>query len=353
MFDESAWSRGDQETKYAEQEQNPKTIAEVDLIEIRSVPVSKFVLAFVIGFVFFLVPVPWDGQVTVPFDIVVSWITDSFPTIASMYALVLIVVRGFLTTLAEFRKRGILSLSDDLAERLALEYWETSAPFWLFRVAGAVLAPLLFLEIGPEWMIGGSTGGLVWGTLILSVAVIIPIGAIFINLFVELGGLEFVGTMARPIMRPLFNIPGRAALDSVASWVGSYSVGFYVTRNVFDRGEYSKRDVFIICTCFATVSIGFVGVVAATVDLLELFPLIFLAYLVCIAITAAILVRIPPLSNVPDEYITEPNPETAFRGSPRDYFRFGLSEAVKKSRRVGPSSVHRFGASSTDSNSQC
>ncbi|KYH24667.1 hypothetical protein HAPAU_36500 [Halalkalicoccus paucihalophilus] len=119
---------------------------------------------------------------------------------------------------------------------MALEYWET-LPFWLFRVAGAVLAPLLFLEIGPEWMIGGSTGGLVWGTLILSVAVIIPIGAIFINLFVELGGLDFVRPMARPIMRPLFNIPGRAALDSVASWVGSYSVGFYVTRSVFDRGE--------------------------------------------------------------------------------------------------------------------
>lgn len=335
MFDESAWSRGDQETKYAEQEQKPKTIADVDLAEIRSVPVSKFTLAFVIGFVFFLVPVPWDGQVTVPFDIVVSWITDSFPTITGVYALVLIVVGGLLTTLAELRKRGILSLSDDLAERLTLEYWETSAPFWLFRVAGAVLAPFLFLEIGPGWMIGGSTGGLVWGTLILSVAVIIPIGAIFINLFVELGGLEFVGTMARPIMRPLFNIPGRAALDSVASWVGSYSVGFYVTRNVFDRGEYSKQDVFIICTCFATVSIGFVGVVATTVDLLELFPIIFLAYLVCIAITGAILVRIPPLSNVPDEYITEPNPEISFRGSPGDYFRFGFSEAVKKAEEGG------------------
>lgn len=335
MFDESAWSRGNQETKYAEQEQKPKTIADVDLVEIRSGPVSKFILAFVIGFVFFLVPVPWDGQVTVPFDIVVSWITDSFPTIAGVYALALIVAGGLLTTLAEFRKRGILSLSDDLAERLTLEYWETSAPFWLFRVAGAVLAPFLFLGIGPEWMIGSSTGGLVWGTLILSVAVIIPIGAIFINLFVELGGLEFVGTMARPIMRPLFNIPGRAALDSVASWVGSYSVGFYVTRNVFDRGEYSKQDVFIICTCFATVSIGFVGVVATTVNLLELFPIIFLAYLVCIVITGAILVRIPPLSNIPDEYITEPNPETSFRGSPGDYFRFGLSEAVKKAEEGG------------------
>ncbi|WP_049923455.1 YjiH family protein [Halopiger djelfimassiliensis] len=330
MFDETVWSSDEQSTKRIETEPEPKTIDEVELTAIRAKPVAKFLLAFLVGFSFFLVPVPWDGQVTVPFDIVVSWLTDSFPTMAGVYALALIVAGGLLTTLAELRDRGVIALNDDIAARLALPYWETSAPFWFFRVVGAVLAPLVFLEIGPDWLLAPGTGGLVWGTLILSVAVIIPVGAIFVNLFVELGGLEFVGTMARPIMRPLFKIPGRAALDSVASWVGSYSVGLYVTRNVFDRGEYSKRDVYVICTCFATVSIGFVGVVAATVDLLELFPIIFLSYLICIAVSGVILVRIPPLSTVPDEYITEPNPETPFRGTPGDYVRFGLSEAVAK-----------------------
>lgn len=337
MFDEAIWQDTEQ-TEQVTSAPDAKTIEEVDLVDIRSGPVTKFGIAFVIGFVFFLVPVPWQGQVTVPFDIVVSWITDSFPTVGGAYALLLILAGGILTTVAEFRKRGFVDIDDDLASRLTLPYWETTAPFWLFRVVGAILAPVLFVSVGlgqspvtlPGWLVGPPTGGLVWGTLILSVAVIIPIGAIFINLFVELGGLEFVGTIARPIMRPAFQIPGRAALDSVASWVGSYSVGLYVTRNVFDRGEYSKRDVYIISTCFATVSIGFVGVVAATLDLLALFPVIFIAYLICIAITGAILVRIPPLSNVPEEYIAEPNPETAFRGSPGDYFKFGLSEAVRK-----------------------
>ncbi len=335
MFDEKPWLQEEQETERVEQKLEPKTIEEVDLTKIRSGPVTKFAIAFLIGFAFFLVPVPWEGQVTVPFDIVVNWITESFPFLVGIYALALIIAGGILTTLAEFRKRGFFEMDDEQAKRLTLPYWETSAPFWFFRVSGAILAPFLLFEIGPAWLIGPATGGLVWGTLILSVAVIIPIGAIFINLFVELGGLEFVGTMARPIMRPFFNIPGRAALDSVASWVGSYSVGLYVTRNVFDRGEYSKQDVYIISTCFATVSIGFVGVVAATVDLLELFPVIFVAYLICIAISGAILVRIPPLSNVPDEYIAEPNPEVPFRGKPGDYVRFGLSEAVKKAEEGG------------------
>ena len=332
MASRSAWSEEGQRTYTVEEPPEKRSIDQLDLVDLETGPILKFVVAFAIGFFFFLVPVTWNGQVTVPFDIAVSYITDNFPTAAAVYALVLILAGGILTTVSELRDRGYVSVGEDTVSRFALDYWETSAVFWLLRVIGAVLAPIMFFEIGPGWLHEPAVGGLVWGTLILSVAVIIPIGAIFINLFVELGGLEFVGTLARPIMKPLFKVPGRAALDSVASWVGSYSVGLYVTRNVFDRGEYTKRDVYIISTCFATVSIGFVGVVAATLEILDLFPIIFLSYLVSIAVSAAILVRIPPLSRVPEEYVAEPNPEQAVSGSVTDYVRYALSQAVRKAK---------------------
>ena len=169
-----------------------------------------------------------------------------------------------------------------------------------------------------------------WSTLSFSVAVIIPIGALFLSLFILMGGLEFVGTLARPLMRPLFRIPGRAALDALASWVGSYSVGLYVTNLVYRTGGYSKRHVFINATCFATVSVGFVGVVAATLDLLHLFPYIMGSYLVAIVVTAAITVRIWPLSRVPDDYVAPPDPERPIKGSPADYLKLAVSEAIKK-----------------------
>ncbi|MFW6152884.1 MAG: YjiH family protein [Halobacteriota archaeon] len=335
MFDESAWQQPGQETYTVDEHLEPQTIDDVELTAIEGLPVVKFIVAFAIGAFFFLVPVPWEGSITVPFDIVVSWITDNFPTAAEFYALALILAGGIFTTLAEIQARGWYTFSEGLNDLLDLEYWETAIYFWFFRVVGALLAPVMLLELGPDWLHAPGVGPLVWGVLILSVAVIVPIGAIFINLFVELGGLEFVGTLARPIMRPLFKIPGRSALDALASWVGSYSVGLYVTRNVFDRGEYSKRDVYIISTCFATVSIGFVGVVAATLDFLHIFPVIFISYMICIGITGVILVRIPPLSSIPQTYIEEPNPETPFTGSPGDYLRFALSEAVTKAKEGG------------------
>src|SRR5699024_10146019 len=131
-------------------------------------------------------------------------------------------------------------------------------------------------------------------------------------------------------MRPLFDVPGRAALDSLASWVGSYSVGLYVTRNVFERGGYNKHDVFIIATCFSTVSVGFVGVVASTLGLLSLFPVIFVAYFICVVVCAVIMVRLPPISTTSPEYIAEPDPEVGFEGTVSEYFKFALSEAVSK-----------------------
>lgn len=304
-----------------------RDIDEIDLNEFETGPIAKFVVAFAVGAVFFLVPVPWQGEITVPFDIVVSTITASFPDAVGVYALAIVVAGGVLTTAAELDARSALSLDTDLS------YFESSVAFWALRVLGALLAPVMFFKLGPDWLHTPATGGFMWGTLIYSVGVIIPIGAIFITIFVELGGLEFVGTLARPVMNPLFKLPGRAALDSLASWVGSYSVGLYVTRNVFDRGGYNKREVFIIATCFSTVSIGFVGVVAATVEMLALFPIIFLAYFVCVVICAAILVRVPPISTVPQEYVAEPDPEVPFVGSPREYLRFALSEAVGKAKQ--------------------
>jgi len=311
-------------TYTVETEPSARDIDDIDLHSYDWRPILKFVVAFLVGGVFFLLPVPYQGEVTVPFDIVVSNITEAFPNAVGVYSLVIIAAGGVLTTLAMARDGDVAGYD--------LSYFETSGVFWGLRLAGLLLAPVMFFKLGPAWLHTPGTGGLMWGTLVYSVGVIIPIGAVFITIFVELGGLEFVGTMARPIMRPLFKVPGRAALDSLASWVGSYSVGLYVTRNVFEAGGYHKRDVFTIGTCFSTVSIGFVGVVAATLEMLPKFPLIFGAYFACVVVTGAILVRLPPISTVPEEYIAEPDPEVAFSGTPSDYVRLALSEAVGKAK---------------------
>ncbi|WP_266081496.1 YjiH family protein [Haladaptatus caseinilyticus] len=332
MFGSTTWEN-DEHMSGESVESNTKTIKDVRLIKKRPKPVLRFLLAFGIGSFFFLFPIQWNGQTTIPLDVAVSLIQEAFPAFVEFFTFSLICAGGILTTLSMANHHGIVTISEQTVDRFELDYWQTSNVFWIFRIVGIFLAIPILIGQGPQWLLSENTSGIVWGGLLLTIALVIPIGAVFVNLLAELGGLQFVGTLSQPVMKPVFNLPGRAALDSAASWLGSFSIGYYLTRNVFDRGGYDKQEVFVICTCFATGNLGTVGAIAAVLEILHVFPVIVLLYLLSVIITAIILVRIPPLSTVPNEFIAEPDPEPEFNGSLGDYFRFAFNEAVKTAEK--------------------
>ncbi|GAK13628.1 YjiH family protein [Geomicrobium sp. JCM 19039] len=263
----------------------------------------------IIGFLFFLLPIKVDGAWTIPFDVFVSSIQDHFPQMVAFYVLLIILLSAVLSTIALIQSRSNTEWSRDFS------YFRTSIPFLIFRLLGAVFAIMIVFNIGPEAVLLPNTGQLMYHNLVSSVAVIVPLGAFFVTLFVAFGGLEFIGTLSKPIMRPLFKVPGRASLDIVASIVASYSVGIYVTNKMYKQSRYSAKESIIIVTCFSSVSIGFFAVVASTLDLLHLFPLIFLSVTFVMIVLAAILVRIPPLSRKPDTFVGEPVEEEQPEGN--------------------------------------
>nr|WP_227357471.1 hypothetical protein [Haladaptatus salinisoli] len=132
-------------------------------------PVLKFVVTFLIGGVFFLLPVPYQGEITVLFDIAVSFITETFPTAIGVYLLA-IITGGVITTLA--------MLGDGRFAGYDLSYFEILNVFWGLRIAGLLLAPIMLFKLGPEMLHTSGTGGLMWGSLVYSVGVIIPFGVI-------------------------------------------------------------------------------------------------------------------------------------------------------------------------------
>lgn len=284
--------------------------------------VAKFVIATLVGAFFFLVPVRVEGEWTIPFDVVVGYITEGFPGVVALYCLLAILSSVALSLVAELQARGVWG-----SGRFDASYFKTGPTFLFLRILGGVFAIMIFFGIGPQAVLAESTGGLMFNTLVAAVGVIVPIGAVFITLFTAFGGLEFIGTLARPVMRPLFRVPGRGALDAIASYVGSYSVGLYVTNKMYNEGRYSAREAATIATCFSTVSMGFFAVVAATLDLLQYFPLIFLSVTVVMIILAAILCRIPPLSLKPDDYVGEPKKEKEYEGH---LIKHAVDEAVER-----------------------
>lgn len=332
MFDSEAWENDDHipgETVTPAEE----SIDSVNIIDKQLQPTLKFLFAFTTGAFFFLFPVQYEGQTTIPLDVLLTIIEQNAFFAIELFVLFVLFTGGILTTVSMLYLGGTITLNERTRDIVDPGYWQTSKPFWAFRVIAIFLGLAMFLSIGPDWLLSDAIAGVSWNVLMITIVLVIPIGGIFVNLLAELGGLEFIGTLAQPIMKPLFNLPGRSALDSAASWLGSFSIGYYLTRNVFDRGGYNKREVFVICTCFATANIGSVGAVAAILDVLNIFPVIFVLYMIATLVVAAILVRVPPLSTIPEEYIAEPDPEPQFTGTTSEYFRFAFNEGVKTAEK--------------------
>jgi nucleoside recognition membrane protein YjiH len=145
-------------------------------------------------------------------------------------------------------------------------------------------------------------GPFLFEKLVISVGLLVPIGSVFLALLVGYGLLEFIGVLLQPVMRPIWKTPGRSAIDAVASFVGSYSIGLLITNRVFKEGKYTIKEAAIIATGFSTVSATFMVVVAKTLGLMEMWNIYFWTTLIVTFIVTAITVRIWPLKSMSDEY---------------------------------------------------
>ncbi len=117
--------------------------------------------------------------------------------------------------------------------------------------------------------------------------------------------VELVGVLLQPVMRPTFKTPGKSAIDAVASFVGSYSIGLLITNRVYKSGQYSAKEAAIIATGFSTVSATFMVIVAKTLGLMDIWNWFFWSTLALTFVVTAITVRLRPLSRLDDTTFPE------------------------------------------------
>ncbi|GAA3289351.1 YjiH family protein [Arthrobacter citreus] len=253
-----------------------------------------------IGIFMFFIPITLGGKNTIPLDHLVTWITGGLGGLTRYIALALILA-GTVYPFASGR-------------------WRESPlkrTFALLNIVGLIAGTMLVFGIGPQWFFDPDLGPFLYDKLVIPVGFIVPIGAIFLALLVGYGLMEFVGVLVQRVMRPVWRTPGRSAVDAVASFVGSYSLGLLITDRVYQSGRYTAREASIIATGFSTVSVTFMLIVAKTLDIMHLWlPYFFLTFAVTFLVTA-ITVRIPPLSRIPEDYYpgATPQPEAKVTGS--------------------------------------
>lgn len=257
--------------------------------------VLKFILLSAIGIVMFFVPVSIGGESSIPLDHIVSFFETYLPSVVPVYAVVVILLGAIYP--------------------FAIKSWNNSSVDMVFsflKVLGFFAAVFIYFEIGPKWLMDPDIGLFLFNKLVIPVGILVPIGSVFLALLVSYGFLEFIGVLLRPVMRPLWKTPGRSAVDAVASFAGSYSIGLLITNRVFKEGKYTIKEATIIATGFSTVSATFMIVVANTLNLMDMWNLYFWITLAVTFLVTAITVRIWPISKTSNSYVTEredPEPE--------------------------------------------
>ena len=299
----------------------------------RSKLTARFLIPSVIGILLFMIPVKYNGDWTIAVKIIADKIGGVLGDVLPLLCVVIVTISAVMSLISLGKPKWI-------TEHPILRDTFTTSPVWVVvRVLGAIFIWLTYLGIdaGDEdtgiihMITEGAAGGFVLGDLLTVLVIIFVIAALLLPLLLDFGLLEFVGALLTKVMRPLFKIPGRAAVDCFTSWIGDGTLGVMLTCNQYEGGYYSAREASVIATTFSAVSITFSSVVLAQVDLMQYFGVYYLMICLVGVVCAIIVPRIPPLSRKPDTYVVEGKamPETI----PPQYknsFEYGMDLALKK-----------------------
>jgi nucleoside recognition membrane protein YjiH len=290
----------------------------------------KFILPSLLGALLFLVPIKFNGEVTIGVGIFASLLNG---LIGGFIPALIIMILGLSASASILTK--VLKPDFILSNKFLKGLFDIGVTGVTARVLGFTVGLMTILEIGPEFIWSRNTGGVVLYDLAPVLLTWFLFAGILLPLLVEFGLMEFIGALVHKFMRPLFTLPGRSSIDCMASWMGAGTVGVLVTTKQYDEGYYTKREASVIATTFSIASIAFSLVVANIVGLGHLFiPFYLTVALACVA-AALIMPRIPPLSRKPDTYyepVGQRIDETIPEGVSK--WKWGLEKAAEKAHHA-------------------
>ena len=288
----------------------------------------RFLIPSLIGMFLFVTPINQNGNLTIPIAVAANALLKFMGEYSLTVIWILISVSAVITLIHRFVGISVLKKIPKLDNLFGVK------GFWfVVRMTGFVFVNMIYFGIGPDIIIGELTGEVVVYDLMPILVCVFLLAGLLLALLLNYGLLDFFGALLIRLMRPVFNLPGRSALDCVASWLGDGSIGVLLTSKQYEEGFYSKREATVIATTFSAVSITFSLVVISEVGLEHLFLPFYLIVSLAGIVAAVIVPKLPPLSRVPDTYNTQvPHREDIPEGMSAG--KYGLKLALEKAEKA-------------------
>ena len=289
-----------------------------------------FLIPSLIGILLFLVPVPFNGKITIGVGILAESIQVKLAPILPGFMTAILILSAIIPIISKAFEPKAIMLRPFLKQLFYVNW------FWIgTRILGALFAVMTLYKFGPEFIISDVSGGTMLYSLVPVLAAWFLFAGLLMPLLLEFGLMDFFGTALRYVMRPLFKLPGRSSIDALASWMGAGTVGVLITTKQYEEGYYTKREAAVIATNFSINSIAFSLVVISFIGLEEMFVPFYFTVVVAGLTAAIICPRIPPLSRKADTYyegtgkqISEDVPEGV------SSFKWGMQKALEKASEV-------------------
>ena len=279
--------------------------------------IIKFLFYSVLGIIAFLAPVTIGGESSILMGHIKSIVIDGYSE-SIKYLIVfvsLITITG--TVIGKIKKQ--------FKNPVLQELFICGPINGAVRIGGSIFFLMVHFGVGPKAVLDPNTGGMMAGDLLPSLMVTFCVGVILMPLLTSFGLVEFVGVLIAPFMRKVFKVPGYAAVDAIASFLGDGTIGIVVTDQQYQKGYYTQREAVIIATSFSIVGISFAAVVADFLKFSSIF-IIFYSTIAISTVVAGVIIARLPLKKFKDEYYVQVKVEE------KDIISFSL--ALRKAAAV-------------------
>lgn len=273
----------------------------------------RFVLCSGIGIFVFFIRIPIGGTSGILVDHLIGWLKSFLRD----YYLYIIPLLSGISVIRHIKKKNEKQTGTDIF-------------FFVQAVLGLALCILMLTGLLPEELTA-MAGSAVDATGNILCAIFLT--AFFIPFLTEYGLVDFAGVLCRPMMRRLFHTPGSSAVIGVSAFLGNYSMGHVISRQMYEEGRFTEKEAVIVATGFSTCSIGLMINLVNYLDLMRYWGLYVFSVLFVTFVTTMLTARIYPIRSKKDTYKEGVVPVT----EPRERMgRFGkaLEAGVEKAQKA-------------------
>ena len=242
----------------------------------------RFIICSFIGIFVFFVPIRIGESTGILVDHLISLLKG---LLREGYLYIILIFTGYMVV-----KR---------ISKIKTEKTGTDLFFFIQAILGLILCMMVVLGLLPQNLLV-MTGSAINATGNILCAIFLT--ALFVPFLTEYGLVDFVGVLCRPMMRTLFHTPGSSAVIGVSAFLGNYSMGHVISRQMYDEGRFTKREAVIVAAGFSTCSIGLMINLVNYLGLMEYWGLYVLSVLFVTFVTTMITARIYPIGFKKDTY---------------------------------------------------